>query len=210
MPGWHNGLVISQDGKSLEDSAQRVESKDLSHSEAHPGARGQRPRACQSSKKTVFTYEVDFSRHDVARSIRKETFRLRPWEYLTAAANGKLPLEIQAAFQATRPVLESLRQTRMAITRSMSKGSKTWQTMLARLKAYEHSLYTPSKRTLFDSIIIRYTRYCLSEIHNVHRRLRIFLGALPSKIEGWEQSSQPVRPSEIFSWASEYNFDLRS
>lgn len=201
--------MISQDGKSLEEPVVTTASNDPAPLGLQPGLGAQRARS-QSSKKTVYTYEVDFARHDVAKRVRKETFRLKPWEYLTAASDGKLPLEIQAAFQAARPVLESLRQTRMNVTRSMTKGHKTWRTMYSRLTDYLHSLYPMRNRITFDSIYIRYCRYCINEIRKVQWRLRTFLGALPSEIEGWEHSSKPVRPTEIFSWASKHNFDHRS
>lgn len=132
----------------------------------------------------LYTYEVDLERHDVARRVRKESFRIKPWRFSEASSNGKLPVEVQAAFQAARPFLNSLRETRQTVTRAICRGDKDWRKYYSRLKAFQHNVlerWTGAK--YLRSIVLRYYRFCMSEVKHCCAKLVTWLGKLPDQDE---------------------------
>jgi hypothetical protein len=143
----------------------------------------------------VFLYEVDLELDIVRRKVKKHCFSTKPWEYLKEASNGSLPLEIQAAYQVARPVLESLRESRMLITRSMTAGTKSWRTAYARLKSFEQSLEDWDGSQFLRIIYQRYCRFCRSEIVFCQRQITLILGAKPLELQGQLRNSEGRKPS---------------
>lgn len=164
-----------------------------------PSGPGQWPggRVTPEGKPEVYLYEADLSTDVVRRKVRKHCFRIKPWEFLMAGSDGSLPLEIQAAFQAARPVLDSLRETRMIATRSLTNGTKIWRKSYARLKSFEDSLEDWDGSEFLRPIYLRYVKYCHSEVVYCHRQLTLILGALPRELEGRPLSGVAVKPSAL-------------
>jgi len=145
----------------------------------------------------VYLYEADIESDTVRRKFKKHCFKTKPWGYLKEGSNGKLPLEIQAVYQAARPVLNSLRESRISITKALSSGSNSWHTSYARLTSYGDSLWNDSKTN--DSLNLVYRRYykfCISEISFCRRQLELLVGN-PNRTIGLRPSDGNRRPSSL-------------
>jgi len=159
------------------------------------------PAQCAGEK--VYLYEADLTSDTVRRKVSKHCFKTKPWEFLKVGSDGSLPLEIQAAYQAVRPILSSLRESRMTITRSMTEGSKTWHRSYARLRSYGESLHESDMPVIYRRIITRYYKFCMSEIIFCRRQLIRILGAMPDKMTDCCLIGDRIKPSLLMKVTSQ-------
>jgi hypothetical protein len=132
--------------------------------------------ASSSEKKSiVHKYLVGFSNNKVIRDIRKDSFLIKPWKFHDCAGNENLKPAVQAAFQAARPYLEVLRIKRITATRMLCNGRKDWRKIYYNLvEDFNKDSYNelPALQVIYK----RYHRFCVSEIRNCYKQLRLNFG----------------------------------
>lgn len=132
-----------------------------------------RIRAAQTKgPRNYYVYDVDISSDKVRKKVLKYCFKIKPWEFLRACSDGKLPIEVQATFQAAKPYIDSLRNARMNVTRSMTNCNKDWRAKLFKYFTFVDSTNSIKDKTL-RVIYQRYCRFCKTECSRTLRLLKI-------------------------------------
>jgi len=144
-------------------------------------------RAFGSNTVKTYIYDVDFHLKSL-KMIRKDTFRRKPQEYLEAGSNSKLPLDIQAAYQAARKFLNHQRLLRQITIRRLTTGRKDWLKYFHRLEDFTKNL--GKDRDLADFVgqmVHIYGRFCIDEVSRCWKQLRFNF-----RITNTELSTCPV------------------
>ena len=141
------------------------------HVSGIPVRRTGQPSGCKSPPQ-VYRYPVDLSSRQSQRSIKKKSFSTRPECFIQEASNGKLPLEQQAIFQIAKPVLNNVRELRIAAVRSLTNGRRSWHALHARLVRISRDAESSESRNNITRLVSRYSRFCLREFQRVYYTLR--------------------------------------
>lgn len=118
------------------------------------------PTGPPRGKAGLTVYKVDQTK------FPKELRKLKPWEYLKASGEEKLPAATQAALQSVFHTASVKRAQRIHATTSMKLGRVVWRKILWTMKNEVNSIRSIHKwyNVPFYYLKFRYLRWCIDEI----------------------------------------------
>lgn len=124
--------------------------------------------------------KIDLTERKAQRLIKKQSFLIKPWEYLGASRDSKLDPVIQAAFQVARPLIERVRRVRLHILEALHQGrTSVWKHCFQNLKRLLIEVSHHSPDDSVARIEHRYVQWTIGEVVGAISTLRCTIGFEP-------------------------------